>query len=299
VFFDENWQRSHEQGHPGVTAFAGLAFLAAGHVPGRGSHASVVENAVDYLLACAEGHDYMVDGGSRMYGHAFATLFLSQVHGMTLHRREEVYNQLRGSVAHIVRSQNRHGAWRYFPGSEEADISVTVCQVQALRAAKNVGVQVPKVVIDRVIQYVDDSRIRSGTHACAFYYKIYGRAAHTKTSFAINAAAVTTLHSSGVYDPRRYKGAIEYLSDSYDGMVRDDPEHFAYWYGNYYAIQAMRMEGGQAYKKYWNRISKDLLKLQQPDGRWRNSVGPGDAFSTAVACIILSAPLGYLPIFSN
>jgi hypothetical protein len=30
-----------------------------------------------------------------------------------------------------------------------------------------------------------------------------------------------------------------------------------------------------------------------------NDVGPGDAFSTSVACIILSLPHQYLPIFQR
>ncbi len=34
-------------------------------------------------------------------------------------------------------------------------------------------------------------------------------------------------------------------------------------------------------------------------GRWVNNVGPGDAFSTAVACMILQIPRQYLPIFQR
>ena len=297
VFFDESWQQSRGEAHPGVTGLAGLAFLAAGHVPGRGSHGGVVERAVDYMIRCAGGQDYIVDGGSRMYGHAFAVLFLTQVYGMTLTPNVELSELLRGATSHIVRSQNRNGGWRYVPGTEEADLSVTVCQVQALRAARNVGVHVPRVVIDRVIAYVEDSRIEGGPYAGAFYYKIFGRAARTKTSFAINAAAVTTLHSAGVYNSKRYQGAIDFLLDSYDDVHREDPGHFAYWYGNYYAVQALRMEGKAVFSKYWQRISRDLLRMQRPDGSFHNSVGPGDAFSTAIACLILAAPLGYLPIY--
>ncbi|HMS18352.1 MAG TPA: hypothetical protein PKA37_16030, partial [Planctomycetota bacterium] len=54
---------------------------------------------------------------------------------------------------------------------------------------------------------------------------------------------VTTLHSAGVYNSKRYQGAIDFLLDSYDDVHREDPGHFAYWYGNYYAVQALRMEG--------------------------------------------------------
>ena len=39
------------------------------------------------------------------------------------------------AVRCIQNAQNREGGWRYLPGAEDADMSVTVCQVMALRAA--------------------------------------------------------------------------------------------------------------------------------------------------------------------
>jgi hypothetical protein len=44
-----------------------------------------------------------------------------------------------------------------------------------------------------------------------------------------------------------------------------------------------------------------LLDDQEKDGRWLNPrrEGPGDAFGTAVACIILQIPNQYLPIFQR
>ena len=42
-----------------------------------------------------------------------------------------------------------------------------------------------------------------------------------------------------------------------------------------------------------------MLDSQQGDGRWRCRVGPGDAFGTATATLILQIPLQYLPIFQR
>jgi hypothetical protein len=39
--------------------------------------------------------------------------------------------------------------------------------------------------------------------------------------------------------------------------------------------------------------------MQQGDGRWCCEVGPGDEFSTAVACLLLQLPRQYLPIFQR
>ena len=42
-----------------------------------------------------------------------------------------------------------------------------------------------------------------------------------------------------------------------------------------------------------------LIEDQGSDGHWSNTVGPGDVFSTAVACIVLQVPKQYLPIFQR
>lgn len=293
-------RHGHEgEGHPGVTSLAGLAFLADGHVPDRGPHRDVLNHTIDYLLRKQNDAGFITDNESRMYSHAFATLFLSQVHGMSESRRLVADEALRKAVRFVEETQNRFGGWRYSPFTEETDLSVTVCQVQALRAARNIGIRVNKSGIDRVIDYVERSRIDSGPYAGAFYYKIHGRAAYTKTSYAINAAAATSLHSAGVYDSQRYGGALDYLEENYDELSRFYPYHYYFWYGNYYAAQAFHLEGGRRWERYWKRLRDDLLARQEPDGRWINSVGPGDVFSTAVATLLLRIPAEYLPIFQK
>ena len=87
-----------------------------------------------------------------MYGHGFATMFLAECYGMS--RRAELRGKLAAAVKLIVDSQNDEGGWRYWPDSTDADVSVTICQVMALRAARNAGLSVPKTTIDRCIEYV-------------------------------------------------------------------------------------------------------------------------------------------------
>ena len=70
-----------------------------------------------------------------MYDHGFATLFLAEVYGMT--RTPKLRNSLERAVRLIINAQNKEGGWRYEPDSKDADLSVTVCQVMALRAARN------------------------------------------------------------------------------------------------------------------------------------------------------------------
>ena len=46
----------------------------------------------------------------------------------------EVRTKLQAAVKLIVDSQNPEGGWRYQPVPTDADISVTICQIMALRA---------------------------------------------------------------------------------------------------------------------------------------------------------------------
>ena len=299
VYRTRHEEQSEGTGHVGVTALAGLAFLAAGHLPGRGPYARVIDSTTDYLLAHIEPSGYVHDEGTRMYSHAFATLYLSQVYGMTRGDRERVERGLRAAVQLIVDCQNSFGAWRYTPYTNEGDLSVTVCQLQALRAAREAGVSVPYGSIERALDYLRKSRASDGWEAGTFYYKIQGRGAYGRTTFAINAAAVTALHSAGVYDPQLYGKALEFLADNYGELSRFYGSHYYFWYGNYYAVQAMHMEGGKPWERYWRRLRDDLLARQEPKGNWVNDTGPGDEFATAIACLMLMVRDEWLPIFQR
>ena len=124
-----------------VVALSGMAWLASGSTPERGPYGQQVSRATDYLL------DHTTDSGfitvedaeshGPMYGHGFATLFLAEVYGMS--PRDDLRDKLQKAIELIVRTQNAEGGWRYQPRKEDADISVTICQVMALRAAAKCG----------------------------------------------------------------------------------------------------------------------------------------------------------------
>src|SRR5690606_41377850 len=65
----------------------------------------VLERGIAYVLECVSETGYIHDQGSRMYSHAFATLFLAEVYGMT--QRADVRRALQSAVNIIVDSQNR------------------------------------------------------------------------------------------------------------------------------------------------------------------------------------------------
>src|SRR5262245_9555797 len=143
-----------------VVALAGMAWLAGGSTPGRGPYGEEVGKVSEYLLDhCQQSGFISVEGAQShgpMYEHGFATLFLAEVYGMS--PRDDIRDKLARAVDLIVRTQNAEGGWRYQPRREDADISVTICQVMALRAARNTGLKVPSETVNRCVDYVKRSQ---------------------------------------------------------------------------------------------------------------------------------------------
>ena len=153
-----------QRGNAAICGLCGMAFMSGGSTPGRGPYGRHVERAVDYLLANAQPSGFIVEPTPTthgpMYSHGFATLFLAECDGMS--KRTELRDKLGLAVKLIVNSQNKEGGWRYYPKKDDADISVTVCQVMALRAAHNAGIHVPKETIEQAVEYVKNCQNRDG-----------------------------------------------------------------------------------------------------------------------------------------
>ena len=315
---------AEEQHHVGVTALAGLAFLSAGNLPGRGRYGNTIGRATDFVLDCVNEEGFIAAHDTRMYSHAFATLFLAEVYGMT--DRADVRDKLQSSVDYIVACQNQEGAWRYMPFAVESDMSITVCQLNALRGARNVGIRVPRSTIDRAAAYVARSYVHEDEDGYGYgfgdnYYRLgkgsfkYQVNKSTRSSFALTAAGIAALHNTGNYGTTLQSTAadrklastidldasIDFLLDHYDLVSGNSPYtfHYFYWYGHYYATQALYVIGGKAWTWYYPRMREELVRGQLAGGAWPCTAGPGQSFSTAVGAIILSLPYGYLPIFQR
>ena len=84
-----------------------------------------------------------------------------------------------------------------------------------------------------------------------------------------------------------------------DSFSTDWQGHYFFFYGHYYAVQAYYITGDPKWTKYFRTMKTLLLQKQRKDGSWPCRAGPGEAFSTAVATLILQIPLQYLPIFQR
>lgn len=292
---DGAWESGRYGKNVAITSLACLALMSDGHMPGRGELGDVVDRGVDFILSTSKESGLLTSEANNgpMYGHGFATLFLGEVYGMTPGgdnpRADRIHEALVKAVRLIEQTQNDEGGWRYNPVPYDADVSVTICQIMALRSARNAGVEVNAKVIDRAVEYVRMCQNADG----GFKYQLgSGNSAWPRT-----AAGVASLYYAGIYEDDAIDRGLEYLNkNALPGSANPSRSH--YFYGQYYAVQAMYLAGGEPWEIWWPAVRSELIDTQNLDGSWDDrSVGP--PYGTAMALIVLQMPKRYLPIFQK
>jgi len=307
---DGSWTGSASyRGYSAVlTSLAGMAMLANGSTPQSGPYSRNVTRAMNFVLSQARSSDGLIASpgtGRPMYGHGFSMLFLAQCYGMELtpEKEKQIHDVLTKAIQLTVQSQSDLGArldhaggWYYTPMARTDEGSVTVTQLQALRACRNAGIVVPKSCIDRTVAYLRYCQMPTGGICYSAYSQDEGRP-------AISAAALACFYSAGVYD-RQAGGVgseaemVERLWNFTRGRIdmsedfRDVWGHF--FYAHFYYAQAQYIRGGEEWSEYYKAITRKLMQEQRPDGSWTGGVG--SSYRTAIACIIMQLPYGYLPI---
>jgi hypothetical protein len=291
---DGSYGNGAYRGNIAVTSLAGLAFMSSGSSPGRGPYGPQIDKALAYVMQNTSRSGFIAVHASSthgpMYSHGFGTLFLAEAYGMT--HRPEIREKLQKAVRLIIDSQNLEGGWRYQPVRNDADLSVTICQINALRAARNAGLFIPKETVEACIRYVKRSQNPDG----GFRYMLQAGAT---SEFPRSAAGVVALQSAGEYDSKEVRDGIAYLRQ-FINMARSQQgrRNNHYFYGQYYAAQAMWLEGGEPWAEWYPAIRTELLRRQSALGYW-NDPSVCNEYGTAMALIILQIPNDYLPIFQR
>ncbi len=286
-----------------VTALSGLALLGAGAEFGSGPDGQALEKAVDYLISPIRSNDrgYLEDRGesrSRMHGHSYAILFLSQVIGQvpTPQREEQIRKVIRSGVKLILSCQTKLGGWGYDPSDPLDEASLTVCCLQALRSAKEAGVNVPKGTIDRALEYLRQCATEDGT----FRYSL--TRSKNRTSYEITAASISTMDAAGEYTLEERKRGMEYIRRLIEkgARTRKGAFHVADnfpFYGNFYTGQILQQSRGELWNVWSRSVWPQIVKLQKDTGSWESRYG--EEYATAMALLILELPLGYLPLYDR
>jgi hypothetical protein len=274
-----------------ITALSGLAFMANGNLPGRGKYGDKVGKALDFITRNQQESGLFSANATQgeMYSHGFATLFVAEVYGMTAD--DQIKENLQKAVRLIERCQNPAGGWRYQPMPVDADISVTICQVMALRAARDAGIKVDASVVQKAVGYVRRCQNPDG----GFSYQDNGGA----SGFARTAAGTASLYYAGIFQDKAVTRGLDFLAHFTPGGNRGDEDgHF--FYGQYYAVQAMFLAGGKYWADWYPAIRGLLIERQNREqGGWDGENEVNVDYCTAMALIILQMPNRYLPVFNG
>jgi len=329
-FKDGHWGANGDQYPVSMTALAGMALLMEGSTIREGKYSSSIRRCADWLMersmrgnnrdGLIGNPDHPSEAGRYMYGHGFGTLFLASVYGdeEDRERREKLKDILTRAVKYIGNAQSTQGGWFYtskVEGHDQDEGSVTITQVQALRACRNGGIPVPKAIIKKAHDYLKNSTTPRGG---VVYSLGRGgmRAPVGGERPALTAAAIACLFNAGEYKDDLCKKWFKFCQtaipiNGFGGVRLGHDEYTQYYYG-----QAIYILGDDGWEKLFGKTAKDqsvtwsaykqamfenLRQSQNSDGSWPSGGGfsVGAVYSTAVYCTILQLDRGTLPIYQR
>ncbi|MFN4260331.1 MAG: prenyltransferase/squalene oxidase repeat-containing protein [Gemmataceae bacterium] len=318
-FADGHWEANNGQYPTAMTALAGMALLMEGSTMREGKYARNIRQAVDWFMARSQrngllGNPTNPQEASRyMYGHGFGMLFLASVYGEEddIERRRKLEDILTRAVQFTGKAQTDRGGWGYVSAAEGRGFdegSVTITQVQALRAARNAGIVVPKSIIDKAQDYLKNSTTPRGG---VIYSLAHGRvAANGGERPALTVAAISCSFGFGEYDSPLAKRWLAYCRD----FIQIGPNRMGHdEYMHYYYSQALYILGDDGFaklfpdtkpenqltwSKYREAMFDHLVSRQSNNGSFTGGhIGP--IYTTAIYLTILQLDKGVLPIYQR
>lgn len=283
-----------------TTSLGVMAMLAAGHIPDVGPFGRHLTHAVSWVMDQQQDNGLLV-GRHRshgpMYSHGIATLMLAEVAGMVNGiQADRCRNALEKAVRLIIDAQNHKqsgqhdGGWRYQPTSNDSDLSVTAWQLLALRAAKDIGCDVPTANIDRAIAYIRRLRVRR--EGGFGYMNGHG------TTVTRSGTGIVALEVCGEHRTEEVMAAANLILS----RPLTTQEHYFY-YGVYYCTVGMYKVGGDEWKQVREKLYETILEQQHPNGHWTPLNGSeqsgGRVYATSLCVLALAIEYGYLPIYQR
>jgi hypothetical protein len=290
----ENGDWTGGQQGPGCTGLALMVFLASGEDPNFGLYSNHVRKALRNLITAQDATTGVM--GSSMYHHGFAMLGLAEAYGAVDDRtlwpdgkgNRSVGQALELAVRAAVTSQkkNQYGGWRYSPGATDADTSVSGAVLVGLLAARNAGIEVPDVAIDRAVAYYKQMTSNSGMVGYT------GGIGGMGESLARSSIATLVYALARRKDLPQYKAALGYLTNVLEQLPHGYPE-----YTRYYQSQAL-FQGDPAAWEKWNKLLvRQLKQAQRPDGSFPGQFGTG--IGTSMSLLALALNYRFLPIYER
>ena len=306
--FDDRWRMN------ATVALPGMAFLSVGHTPGRGPYGEVINRCIDHILATPMGvhvanrptggavEGYLARGNpyGRMYSHAIATLFLTEVSGMVDPKRQKKIDALLPKAlkliltAQAVKKEARlAGGWRYSPHTSSSDLSISGCNLMALRSARLNGAPVPAEAIKKAIGFVN--RCHNPATGGFAYQPQPGEG---KVTPAMSAVGLLCRELSGHHADEINRRCGDYLlAQAQQGSMFTTGHYRAYTI--YYASNAMFQLGGTYWERFAPLLYKHLLSWQGTDGSAVWPAHGGKVYTTSMYVLALTVTYRQLPIYQR
>jgi len=328
-FKDGHWGANGDNYPVSMTGLAGIAMLMEGSTVREGKYAKEIRKAADWLMdrsmraqnkdGLIGNPDHPTEAGRYMYGHGFATLFLACVYGdeEDRERREKLKDILTRACKYIGDAQSTQGGWFYTSakdGHDQDEGSVTITQMQALRAARNAGIAVEKRIVKKGNDYLKNSTTPRGGVVYSLGRGGVGAPAGGERP-ALTAAAIACLFSAGEYKNELCKKWFKYCQTAIPlaggGIRLGHDEYTHYYYAQ--AVYSLGDDGWEklfgstppeqrvTWKKYREAMFDNLVRTQNGDGSWPSAGGfsVGPVYSTAVYCTIMQLDRGTLPFYQR
>ena len=301
----------YDRGNPtAITALSLMSLAAVGHLPIHpNENGEAMAKALEFILLEKNQDEvgYFGKDGGRMYGHGIVTLTLAEMLGMGMDEETDksIRDKCQKAIDLILRSQKvqknqaQQGGWRYSPDSRDADLSVTIWQLMALRSAKNSGLDVPTSAITDAIKYLErsyksklDDQGEPIDKKSGFAYQPGGHPEYTTT-----AAGLLAMQVCGQYQSPFVLGAADWLLDNVPQTNRK-----FFFYGTYYYAQAMYQRGDEHAEKARTSVEEILLPMQKENGAWQgggSESGAGEVYCSSMAMLALAVKYHYLPIYQR
>lgn len=321
-FKDGHFEGTSGQYPTALTALAGMAFLMEGSTLREGKYSENLRRMVDWMTERTQRSGLIgnpnnyLESQRYMYGHGFGMLFLACVYGEEEDgdRRKKLEELLTRAAVFSGRAQTTRGGWGYISAADGSDFdegSVTITQLQGLRAARDAGIPVQKEIIDKARKYLQDCTTARGG--------VLYSPGRTDERPALTAAAVICGFSAGEYESAIVKKWLAFCQQNMGklnaggGGVRMGHDEYAH----YYFSQACYTLNEEGYAKLfpnskpedrltWKNYRKDnfdfMLKNQNADGSWTGN-SPwarfGAVYTTAMYLAILQLDKNVLPIYQR
>ncbi len=332
---DGHWAANSEAYRVAMTALGGMSFLMEGSSLKEGKYSDQIKKAVDWFLmpqrqqpnGLIADRSASGDFGSYIHGHGFATMFLACAYGEAEDKEQQqnLERAVRKAVEFTCKAQTskKHrlaegktvevGGWGYVSAADGRNFdegSTTVTQVQALRAARNAAIAVPKETIQKATDYLEACTTPKGGVIYS-YAGADGVARNGEERPPITAAAVACAFGAGQYKSELAKRWVKFCKENIPiakGRIAHDE------YQNYYFAQFVYVLGDERYGEMfpkedkatrltWSKYKAEMYpylidQQNKSSGEWSSGhVGP--VFSTAVNLTILQLEKGILPIYQR